>query len=137
MGDAKAAPGDDRVRTGHNEQPDDAELLADGGQHEIGVARRQIAGVAEAEAGAKRTACRHGPNRLSDLISAGDRIVPGRLPHADALGKRVRDVQPVPDVEARGQQHEPRRGQANPAAGHGVHRQEHAGQQQRRAKILL
>ena len=124
--DAKAAPGDDAVRKGYENQSHDAELLADGGQHEIRVARRQIPCVAEAEAGAKRPACREGPNRLSDLVSAGDGVVPGRLPHSDALGKRMRDVQPIPDIETSHHQHEPRRGEANPAPGHGVHREEYA-----------
>ena len=40
-------------RHGDDEQPRGAELLADGGQHQIGVAGRQIARVAEAEAGAE------------------------------------------------------------------------------------
>ena len=56
--DAEPAPGDDGERAATTHRPDEAQLLADGGQRQIGVARGKVARVAKPEAGAEHAAGR-------------------------------------------------------------------------------
>ena len=118
-------------------EPDEAQLLADRGQREVGVAGRQIARLAQAESGAEDAAGGERPHRLRHLIAAADGVVPRRLPHRHAGGQRFGDVQPVADVEAGDQQRAAGRRRADAAARHRVERQEDARQHQRRPEILL
>ena len=88
-------------RSADERKSDDSELLADGRQDEIGVPSRQVPRVAEPEAGARRSRpMRERPDRMRHLVAARGRVVPRRLPHAHALGQRVRHVQPIADVKA-------------------------------------
>ncbi len=60
---------------------DKAPLFADRGQHQVGVAGGNHAGIAHSGAGAPWPAGRERPQRVRNLIAAADVIVPGREPH--------------------------------------------------------
>ena len=108
-----------------------------GRQDQVGVAGWQIARVAQTQPGAERSAGRHGPHRVSDLVAARGRVVPRRQPHPDPLAQRRRYVQAVAQIEAGGQEQQPDDRHPDPAPRDRVHRQEHAAQEQRRAEVFL
>ena len=135
--DAEPAPGDDAVGGRKCEDSDDADLFTNRGEDEIRVSGRQVARIAQPDAGPERPASRQCPNGLSDLIAARNRVVPGRLPHEDSLGERPRHPGEVSDEEAGDEQRQPDDRHHEPAAGHRVHRQKDTAQEQRWAEIFL
>ena len=135
--DAEAAPGEERVQHGNQKQACSAELLADRRKNQIRVAGRQIARVAEAEPGSKRSSGRKSPDRMRHLIAARYGVVPWRLPHANALRERVRDIQAIADIESEYQEREAGDRHPDSPARDGIGREKDAAEKQRRTKILL
>ena len=86
----KPAPRQHGKQHGDRHESSRAELFSNRREDRVGVAGRKIAGIAEAEPGPQQSARRHRPQRVSDLIAAGNRVVPGRLPHPHAIGERGR-----------------------------------------------
>ena len=114
-----------------------AELLADRRKNQIGMAGRQIARVAETEAGSKRASGRKGPDRMRHLIAARNGVVPWRLPHENPLRERVRDVQAIADIESEDQERETGDRHPDSPARDGIGREKDAAEKQGRTKILL
>ena len=112
-------------------------LLADGREDQVRVARRQIARVPEAETRSRDSTRRHGPECVRNLIAAGNRVVPRRLPHAHAIGQRLRHVQNVPDVERQQEDGEAGDRHSGSSPRHRVDGEKHAAGEERRAEILL
>ena len=71
---------------------DEAELLADRGEHEVGVPLRDRVRAAESRAGAPRAAGRQRPQPVRDLVAAGHAVVPRIEPDHHALPHRRRHV---------------------------------------------
>src|SRR5262249_45454159 len=114
-----------------------AELLSDRREDQIGVAGRQVTRIAETETGSKRAAGRKSPDRVGHLIAARNGVVPWRLPHANALGERLRDVQAVAGIEPEYEQGEAGDCHPDPAARDDIRREKDAAEKQRRTEILL
>ena len=98
---------------------------------------RQVARAAKAKSGSQDTSRRHGPNGLSNLISAPRAVVPGGLPHLYPAGQSGGDIQFVAEVEPGDQHRQSSDRHSRTVSGHGVCRKKNARHDQRRTEILL
>ena len=103
QGRAKAAPDEDPVEREDRGEAEEAELLAGSGENQIGVSGGQQRGTAASRTGAYQSSRGERPDRMRDLVAAGDHVSPGRMPHVDALGDGGRKVHAVsrPEGERR------------------------------------
>src|SRR5262249_45074421 len=70
-------------------------------------------------------------------IAARDGVVPWRLPHANALGERLRDVEAIAGIEPEDQDGEAGDCHPGPAARDDIGREKDTAEKQRRTEILL
>ena len=77
------------------------------------------------------------PDGVRDLIAAGDRVVPRRLPHPHAIGERGGDLQAIAQVEAGGEESQAGDGHADAAARDRVHGEKDAAEKERGTEVLL
>jgi hypothetical protein len=71
------------------------------------------------------------------LIAAAHGVIPWRLPHVNACGKRCGNVERVANVEAADEQCKPEHGHAHPIARHRIRNEKDAGHEQCGPEILL
>ena len=135
--DPQAAPADERVERGDRRKPDPPELLAERGEHEVGVAFGNRGRAAEAGPAAPRAAGRERPQTVRDVIPARDAVVPGVRPDHHAVADRRRHARPVRRRETGEQQHDPEDDHSGSLPRDGVHAEEHERQHERRPEIAL
>ncbi len=140
---AARSPGPEATRSNqredarHQQEPGETKLFTNRCKHQVRVSGWKIARIAQTETGSEQPAGRQGPDRLGDLISTRDTVVPRGLPHVETCHERCRDVEFVADIEARDENGQPCDCHADPLPGKGVRREKHAGHKEGRAEILL
>ncbi len=104
QGDAERSIDQERVKREDCRDAEEAPLLAERGEDQVGMRGRNELRIALPDARAGDAAGRVGPQRMRQLIAAVHQVVPGRKPHRDALAHGVRHAQQVASGEARAQQ---------------------------------
>ena len=84
-----------RVEREDQRHAEEAPLLAQRRENQIGVRRRHQLRIAPARCPCPTAAGGEGPQRVRQLIAAVHRVVPRREPHGDALAHGVRDADHV------------------------------------------
>ena len=125
----------DQVDDDHRDEPEQAELLADGGGDEVALGHRHLVGAPAAEAGAEEAAGAEAEQRLHQLVAGAVLVGEGVQPDVDAGADVTEDV--VGDERADGEQPDADQQPARPLGGDVEHHDEDAEQQQRAAEVAL
>ena len=134
--DAEPAPDDEQEADDERDRADEAELLADGGEDEVGRRVGDAIGDAEADALAVDAAGGEGVPRLDDLEALRAEPVRPRVePALHAVAHVAEHV--VRRRRAGGEQRERTEEVRAALGGHVEHRREHREEQQRRAEVAL
>ena len=137
QGDSERTPAHERIQGNDGGEAGEAELFADGCQHEIGVRGRNRLRIAETGSGTPGGAGRERPQAVRDLIASGNAVVPGIGPDRHPLPYRRREANLVRRGEAENQHHESGGHKRGTGPRHAVKRQEHAREHEGRTEILL
>jgi len=135
--DTEHPPHQEAERGERRSDSDKADVLAERGEHQVGVSGRNHLRVADAWSKAADAAGGQRPERVRDLIAARQRVLPRIDPHRHSLRHRAGDAERVADDESGDEDAESTEDQRHASTRHAIQPEKYARQDECWTEILL